>query len=357
MPQKGWGTPSACSSPLLKESHTSPQDAPDLTKSSMDPSVLIEDEGGNDDDDDNEAPAPDRMGSSNVKGIHESSKQWESPPTKKVWTEDLGARKPRSHKVSCTSRDEWSKHDYKQMCYLMFTLVTELEQFIFEKCSFNQPPISHLSPLRALDKPSPSSKSTYSETTRWLQQSQKNIDHFWKKDMALVKALRQYHFASNMLEGRTQWNFQKSWILHKVLDVIAMNRESMGRCLDFCDSMPMDQEFWCWDPNLWHLKAVAVKEVAHLTMVLVLDEDHTHYRDAFGNIFESGALCKKQFPEGSDGIKMKKGGPTWAIMCHFCPHTCLNDDYTYCHLAAIHLNIQWGCRTCYGYVKWVFIKS
>ena len=62
--------------------------------------------------------------------------------------------------------------------------------------------------------------------------------------MALVKALRQYHFTSNMLEGQTQWKFQKSRILHKVLDVIAMNMESMGRCLDFCDLMPVDQEFW-----------------------------------------------------------------------------------------------------------------
>ena len=166
-------------------------------------------------------------------------------------TEDVGAWKPKSHRVSHPSQDEWSKHDgskkgpdYKQMCYLMFTLVMELEQFIFEKCSFDQPPISHPSPLWALDKPSPSSKSTYSKTTHWLQQSQKNIDHFWKKDTALVKALRQYHFSSNMLEGWTQWKFQKSWILHKVLDVIAMNMESMGRCLDFCDSMPMDQEFW-----------------------------------------------------------------------------------------------------------------
>ena len=74
-PQKVWGTPSACSSPLLKESHTSPQDTPDLTKSSTDPSVLIEDEGGDDDDDDDddEVPAPDRMGSSNIKGICKSS--------------------------------------------------------------------------------------------------------------------------------------------------------------------------------------------------------------------------------------------------------------------------------------------
>ena len=74
-PQKGWGTPSACSSPLLKEPHTSPQDTPDLTKSLTDPLMLIEDEGGDDDDDDNEVPAPDRMGLSNIKGICESSKQ------------------------------------------------------------------------------------------------------------------------------------------------------------------------------------------------------------------------------------------------------------------------------------------
>ena len=33
-------------------------------------------------------------------------------------------------------------------------------------------------------------------------------------------------------------------------------------------------------------------------MVLVLDKDHTHYSDAFGNVFESGALSKKQFSEG-----------------------------------------------------------
>ena len=51
----------------------SPQDTPDLTKSLTDPSVLTEDEGGDDDDD--EVPAPDRMDSSNIKDIHESSKQ------------------------------------------------------------------------------------------------------------------------------------------------------------------------------------------------------------------------------------------------------------------------------------------
>ena len=66
-PQKGWGTPSACSSPLLKEPHTSPQDTLDLTKSLTDPSVLTEHEGGDDDDD--EMPTPDRTDSSNIKDV------------------------------------------------------------------------------------------------------------------------------------------------------------------------------------------------------------------------------------------------------------------------------------------------
>ena len=167
---------------------------------------------------------------------------------------------------------------------------------------------SHIRPpLRALDKPSPSSKTIYSETTHWLQQSQKNINHFWKKDMALVKALRQYHFASNVLEGWTQWKFQKLRILHKVLDVIALNMESTGRCLDFHDSTPMDQEFWHQDLDLRRLKAVAVKEVEHLTMVLVLDKDHTHYSDAFGNIFESGALVQEAVSQGVRRYKDKEG--------------------------------------------------
>ena len=28
-----------------------------------------------------------------------------------------------------------------------------------------------------------------------------------------------------------------------------------------------------------------------------------------------------------------------------------NDDYTYHHLLAIHLNIQWGCRICFGFMN------
>ena len=152
--------------------------------------------------------------------------------------------------MSCTSQDEWEEceesrkeSEYNDMCYLMFELVMKLERLIFEKCNFDQPPISHLSPLQGLDKPSLGSKSTYSKMTCWLQQSQNNIDHFWKKDTALVKILRQNHFTSNVLEGCTQWKFQKSWILHCVLDVIALHMEDMKRCLDFCNSTPVDFRF------------------------------------------------------------------------------------------------------------------
>ena len=76
------------------------------------------------------------------------------------------------------------------MCYLMFSPVMELEHEIFEKCSFEQPPMSHPSPLQGSDKPSSGSKSTYSNMTCWLQQSKSNINHFWEEDMTLVKALR-----------------------------------------------------------------------------------------------------------------------------------------------------------------------
>ena len=70
-PQKGCGTPYACSSPLLKESSASPEDTPDLTRSSAAPSVVIEDVI----DDDDEASIPDKSGSSIVKSSHRSSKQ------------------------------------------------------------------------------------------------------------------------------------------------------------------------------------------------------------------------------------------------------------------------------------------
>ena len=74
--------------------------------------------------------------------------------------------------------------------------------------------------------------------------------------------------------------------------------------------MPVDQGFRCHDPNLHCLKAVAVREMMHLTMILMLDEDHTHYSDAFRNIFEGDSLCKKYFPDGPEWHQDKKGrGP------------------------------------------------
>ena len=81
-----------------------------------------------------------------------------------------------------------------------------------------------------------------------------------------------------------------------MLDIIAINMEDMKRSLDFCDLTPIDQGFRHRDPNLHHLKAVTVKEVMHLTMILVLDEDHTHYSDAFGNIFEGMLFVRSISP-------------------------------------------------------------
>ena len=69
--------------------------------------------------------------------------------------------------------------------------------------------------------------------------------------------------------------------------------EDTKRCLHYCGTTPVDQSFRCHDLNLHHLKTVALVEVQHLTMVIVLDEDHTHYSDAFGNIFEEDTLHKK----------------------------------------------------------------
>ena len=109
----------------------------------------------------------------------------------KVWWPE--SQNHTKHPIHCGMNGKSVKNprrdlEYKEMHYLMFAPVTELEHFIFEKCSFNQPPISHPSPLQGSGTSLPlGSKSTYSEMTHWLQQSQSNIDHFWKKDTALVK--------------------------------------------------------------------------------------------------------------------------------------------------------------------------
>ena len=141
-PKKGLGVPSASSSPLFKEPHTLPLDNPEITKPLADLAVLIEE----DDDDDDGMFTPHKMDSLKLRDVCESSKQWGSPPAKKAQTESPVPRKSKPHKVSHTSWDEWEKceesrkePEYKEMSYLTFALVTELEQLIFKKCSFDQP--------------------------------------------------------------------------------------------------------------------------------------------------------------------------------------------------------------------------
>ena len=86
-PQKGWGAPSASSSPLFKEPHTLPLDNPDITKPLADLAVLIED------DDDDKTFTPHKMDSSKLRDVRKSSKWWGSPPAKKVQIESLVAMK------------------------------------------------------------------------------------------------------------------------------------------------------------------------------------------------------------------------------------------------------------------------
>ena len=67
-PQKGWGTPSASSSPISKAPPKSPLDDPDTTKSMADLVVLIED------DDDDKTFTPHKMDSLKSRDTHGSSK-------------------------------------------------------------------------------------------------------------------------------------------------------------------------------------------------------------------------------------------------------------------------------------------
>ena len=70
--QRGWGAPSASSSPLLKEPHMSPPDTLDITKSLTDPLVLTEDDDCNDDDDGTLAPG--KTDPLDIRDVREGSK-------------------------------------------------------------------------------------------------------------------------------------------------------------------------------------------------------------------------------------------------------------------------------------------
>ena len=168
-PPMGWKSLGASSTPLAKPPLQSSGE--DLNK--MDPPVDLM---GCEDD---KLFAPHKESSSKSKEVHGSSKWWGSPPAKRAQMDSSGSHmgsKSKSHQSSHTSQDEQGdcktstkEPKYKKMCYLMFTPVMDLEQEFFKKCSFDQPPMSYPSPLRALYKPFPGSKSTYSNATHWLQ--------------------------------------------------------------------------------------------------------------------------------------------------------------------------------------------
>ena len=97
-PQKGWGTPSASSSPMSKVPPKLSLDDLDTTKSMVDLAVLIE-------DDDNETFAPHKTDSSKSRETHGGYKWWGSPPAKKACTESPASQKTlksKSCKASCT---------------------------------------------------------------------------------------------------------------------------------------------------------------------------------------------------------------------------------------------------------------
>ena len=102
-PQKGWGTPSASSSPILKVPPKSPPDILDTTKSMADIAVLIED------DDDDETFTPHKMDSSKSRDTHGSSEWWGSLPAKKVQTESPASQKTLKSKLHKASHASWDE--------------------------------------------------------------------------------------------------------------------------------------------------------------------------------------------------------------------------------------------------------
>ena len=178
-PPVGWKSLGASSTPQAK----TPLQALEEDLDKMEPTIDLTG------CEDKELFTPCKENLSRSKEVHGNSKCWGSPLAKRASVDSSGSHRGSKSKSckSCTSWDEWGDHktstkepEYKKMHYLTFASMMDLEHELFKKCSFDQPPVSYLSPLRASDKPSPGSKSTYSNATCWLQQSKSNISHFWR---------------------------------------------------------------------------------------------------------------------------------------------------------------------------------
>ena len=99
----------------------------------------------------------------------------------------------------------------------------------------------------------------------------------------------------------------------------------MEWCLDYCSTGPRDQMFHRNSHNLKKPKVAAVAKV--------------------GNMFKGDSLTKRKFPS----IITTQGKEASIIVCAFCLFACLIDAYDYKHLAALHLNILWGCGICFNF--------
>ena len=89
----------------------------------------------------------------------------------------------------------------------------------------------------------------------------------------------------------------------------------MEWCLDYCTNALKDQLLKRKDANLKKLKKAAKHICDHLTMVIILDDDHPDYQGTFGGIFEADTLTKRKFTL----IKTSHGKGHQPLCVHFAP--------------------------------------
>ena len=127
----------------------------------------------------------------NVRDVCEGSKWWGSPPAKKAWTESPVIQKSKSHKAShpLHGMNGKSVKDPRRDWNTKRCIILHLPQLqSWSTSSLRSVPLTNPQYLihrlcGVWTSLLSGSKSTYSDMTHWLQQSQSNIDHFWKKDM------------------------------------------------------------------------------------------------------------------------------------------------------------------------------